>query len=392
MSNLFQLVNDDSGNITAISPKNAKSTESQRYSSPDVGKPGSQPQAKTVSAESSNAPGSSGVIIDVVKDYDWKVSPNNEIVEQPYLLLKEYYVDKSSLAAQALYQLQATVESMFKTFDIIATRTPISDFIKNATQPDPNFIGPPREPPKDIVSVLNELRLGAEANIDELKAFIGHEGDIQKNGIIDPYVGLYILRKTDFTYKIPYFSSKHTQKSSTWDSNYSGAGQNLVTELMGRGVDFVASFGTGIPIFGSLFEPGLYIERGKFYQPLPGAETVSVSFPLLNTLNEESIQKNFDLIWLLVYQNSSFRKNKTEVRPPCLYQVLIPGIKFILYAYISDISIEYLGTRRKISLRHPKTSARVDTIVPEAYNLRITLRSMTTDSGNFMLQSLRDTL
>lgn len=391
MSSLFKLISDQNGNLKAVSPKNAKSTETQQYRSPDIGKPGSPSQNKTVTAESSNTPGNSKITIDVVKDYDWKVSPNNDIVEQPYILLKEYYVDKSSLAAQALYQLQATVESMFQNFDIIAKRTFISDFIKSATQPDLS-LGPPEEPPKDIVSVLNELRQGAEANIEELKATIGHDGDIQKNGIIDPYVGLYILRETDFNYKIPYFSSKHTQKSSNWDSNYSGAGQTLVTDLMSRGVDFVASFGTGIPVFGSLFEPGLYIERGKFYQPLPGAETISFSFPLLNTLNEESIQKNFDLIWLLVYQNSSFRKNKTEVTPPCLYQVLIPGVKFLLFAYICDISIEYLGTRRKILLKHPKTNAQVNTIVPEAYNLKITLRSMTTDSGNFMLQSLRDAL
>lgn len=375
---IFTLAKDNDGIIKAISPKNISSTEKVRFQSSDTSKPSSSSTQKTVNAQSSSSSPSSKSIIDVVKNFDWKASPNNDIIEQPYILLKEYYVYKSSLAAQALYQLQATVESAIETGRIVNNVTPLQNVAAAAGI--------------DTDSVLNKLREDAEASMDELKKFIGHGGDIGNNGIIDPYVGLYILKETDFLYKLPYFSSKHTQKNAFWESCYTGAGQTIITDLMNSAVDFVASFGTGIPIFGSLMEPGLYIERGKFYQPRPGTESISVSFPLLNTLNQESIQNNFDLIWLLVFQNSSFRKNKTEITPPCIYQVLIPGVKFMLYAYISDIKIEYLGTRRKILLNHPKVNTQISTMVPEAYNITITINSLTTDSGNFMLQSLRDTL
>jgi hypothetical protein len=209
---------------------------------------------------------------------------------------------------------------------------------------------------------------------------------------LEPYYDLYMREETKFQYKLPYFVNKRNIKTASWDANFSGTGANAITELASQSIEMIASFGAGIPIFGALNEPGLYIERGKYFQPRHGADSVEFSFPLLNTLRKESIQKNFDLIWLLFFQNSSFRKSKANIDPPCLYEVLVPGIVYMMHAFISNITVEYLGTRRRISLKNPASGKSVDTIVPEAYNIRIAINSMTTDSGNLMLNCFKDSL
>jgi hypothetical protein len=41
---------------------------------------------------------------------------------------------------------------------------------------------------------------------------------------------------------------------------------------------------------------------------------------------------------------------------------------------------------------HPVTGLTIETIIPEAYNIYITIENLTTDSSNFMLSSLTDNL
>lgn len=313
--------------------------------------------------QSGSSPSSSSSEMNVVDDFDWKVSPNNNLIEHPCIFLKEYRVKKGSLIAQVSYNAQAAVESGVTNFN-----SSIPDGQEN--------------------SVLSKIRQAG----GDIRSAVGLDPGVGPKEILEPYLGLYILERTRFTYKLPYFTTKHNVRTANWDESFSGTGSNAITNLLSQPIDFVATFGTGSPVFGALFEPGIYIERGKYYQAAPGADSITFSFPLLNTLNSESIQKNYDLLWLLFFQNSSFRKSKTEILPPCLYEVLVPGIKYMLHAYVSNITVEYLGTRRKISVANRGTGTSVDTIIPEAYNVRITINSLTTESGNFMLESLRDSL
>jgi hypothetical protein len=41
-----------------------------------------------------------------------------------------------------------------------------------------------------------------------------------------------------------------------------------------------------------------------------------------------------------------------------------------------------------VEIIHPGSKARVETIIPEAYNLNFTINSLTSDSSNFMFKAL----
>jgi hypothetical protein len=60
--------------------------------------------------------------------------------------------------------------------------------------------------------------------------------------------------------------------------------------------------------------------------------------------------------------------------PPRIYQVKVPGHRFIRWAYCSDFSVTFLGTKRNID----------GIIVPEGYNVSMSFQSLTVEVSNFM--------
>jgi len=368
---MFKLFFDEETKVPMIKPSGSQGQTLQAAYRQTMTGPSFKQSAPT-NVIASTPPSNNATTIDIVKDYDWKVSPNNDLIEQPYIILKEYRINKSPMASKLLYLLQSAKTGFIGKANISLNLNSVIGDLVNLVNPEAID--------KSLTDIINSIANSAGANIENLSPHL------------DPFEGLYFTKETDFTYKMPYFTEKMIRKSGRWDRNYSGDASNVVTDTIQQGLDFVAKHGAGIPGIGAVAEPGIYIERSQYYQPTAGGNPIDFSFPLLNTLNPESIQKNFEFIWLLLFQNSVIRKNKTDVLPPCIYRVLVPGIRFILYAYIENISIEYIGTRRRMPIIHPVTGLTIETIIPEAYNIYITIENLTTDSSNFMLSSLTDNL
>lgn len=305
-------------------------------------------------------------LIDVVSNYDWTVSPKNNIVEHPYILLDEYRIDRTPLLAELKYLLDTSIENWSAVVKGMFSLQSV------------------------LSKLVGDIENVSEKFIDKLNELVNPE-DLLASEYLKPYTGLYFLKATGFKYKIPFFTNNMVSKDARWTSQYPGDSTQF-TNLIQQGEDLIASYGSGMPLFGLLAEPGIYIERSKYFDPAPGVDPITFSFPLLNTISEDSIQRNFDLLWLLCFQTSSIRRNKTDVFPPCIYRALVPGVRFMLYCSINNISIKHLGVRRRVRIVHPATRQAVETIIPEAYEVTLTINSLTTDSGNFMLEARRDSL
>jgi hypothetical protein len=93
---------------------------------------------------------------------------------------------------------------------------------------------------------------------------------------------------------------------------------------------------------------------------------------------------------MLIYQNRPNRKSRDLIDPPCLYEVMIPGVKFMPYAYISGLSVQFMGSRRSYYLNVPslKGTSKILTIVPDAYMVNITLQGLVAESQNFLYHML----
>jgi len=119
-------------------------------------------------------------------------------------------------------------------------------------------------------------------------------------------------------------------------------------------------------------DPGTYIETPMFYQFEKNDGPLEVSFVLSNTINSD-YDKNHKLVQRLTYINRPLRKDSIAVDPPRIYQVRVPGHRLIRWAYCSNFSVNFLGTRRMIN----------DVIVPEGYQINMSFTSLTLEHAGF---------
>ena len=119
-------------------------------------------------------------------------------------------------------------------------------------------------------------------------------------------------------------------------------------------------------------DPGSYVETPQFYQFEKNDGPLEVSFVVSNTINSD-YDKNHKLVQRLTYINRPLRKNSIAVDPPRIYQVKVPGHRFIRWAYCSQFSVNFIGARRIIN----------DVIVPEGYQISMSFTSLTLEHAGF---------
>jgi hypothetical protein len=239
------------------------------------------------------------------------------------------------------------------------------------------------------VEGLNKTQEVIDFTFSEAKKMIGDlkidTPDMDRAGSKDPYEGIYSPTETGFEYTFPYYTSLLKSKSSSFSEGYSGDGKGalptFIDSVISRGGETNPSLGSR-----ALVEPGIFIEKTQFYQfKQNGGESISFSFPLLNTISQEQINENYQFLFLLIYQNTMYRKDRSAFIPPCIYEVLVPGMRYMKWAHISRLVIDFIGTRRMIEV--DSGIGTFKTIVPEAYNVNITVTGLHEEAGNFLIRS-----
>lgn len=376
MSLLFNIDKGEGEDRFKAKPINQQDiNDTANYNSSTNGVPG---QGKTLSVSTRSISNkSSKSTIDVISQFRWSASNiNEEIVKFPHIVVKEYYLTKSTLAHQLAYYAEAGGQASLQNLKVA------TDFVGLAGNDINEAL---KDKSKGIAAAMRDATRGG-------RNLLGLKGSITESETLEMYYNMYPTCPTGFDYRFPYYSDKHSGRSSTWDSSFKGVGENAITSFSTNIIEGTRKNATDQSFVGALYsEPGVFVERSKYYQPTEG-EAISFSFPLLNTFTNDDVQKNFDLIWLLTFQNTPFRKNKSLLEPPCMYELLIPGVKYVMYAVMESLNIDFIGTRREIDLQIPAATSggRVTKkiIVPEAYNVSIVFKALTTDSSNLLIEAI----
>ena len=219
---------------------------------------------------------------------------------------------------------------------------------------------------------------------EQAKTFIGSE---TFENYLESYEGLYLTENTGFRYLLPYLNNDYLKSENVMTN----------TGFFGEGIqDLVGGIGDLLLID----RPGTYIEQSKQVSLGENGRSLKVTFPLLNTGNFEDISRNWQLIFALIYQNKHGRVNRSLIEVPCIYEVFMEGVAYMPYGYISSINVDFLGSRRKMKIRVPKMQVgkdggqkisikdEIETVVPDAYNVNLTITGLNPESRNFMMRSL----
>jgi hypothetical protein len=122
--------------------------------------------------------------------------------------------------------------------------------------------------------------------------------------------------------------------------------------------------------------PGVGAEEVRKYSgttPL----NFTIKFPLYNTIDTASAYKNYSLVTLLTFQNLKTRTSFMSYIPPKLYRVenTYKGGVFIPVSFISNLDIKSIGTTRVLKEYG-------DVLIPEGYDIEITFQELISQSSN----------
>ena len=365
--------------------------------------------------------------IDVIHDFEWTHTPTGGRHEVPWVRMSEYKVKYNSLIQNIKYQLNAAGGTMDHLIKALAGST---------------------KPVNKTISALPDGQgdqfkksLGSEAT---RKSWIGdmteEVTDLQApNSLpsyLHPYFGLYGTKPSGFEYYFPYFETDWKSTNADWGSIDSSAGGIAAPILSIFGEQGTAATAANTSLLNQNVL-GAYIERPKMFSYGQEGETIKFTVTLLNTSNQEDIIRNWHLAFMLAYQNLPSRTSKIFLEPPVIYEVEVPGLFYSPFAYLQSLRIINRGATRVMKIPYLKTvpqheqqvdNARnfgdneqvffrdliaakrasrqskfssqinvadaekdivhyIDTIIPDAYQINIELKSLIPDSKNLFYHS-----
>ena len=392
-------------------------------------------------------------LINVVKDYYWTYSPvgNTARAEVPRIILTERKLLSNALISQLKYSLGQLSSGGKQTLQNIqqfgastgltnaAADSSLTKFIAGLVQSAENgattldnatgnvtssTIGGLSQAAGDAGGQVANSQVGqaTQAAYAQVKTAVTTALQDDDNSTVNsspwlaPYRNLYQTTPTGWVYVLPYFTNNQASQGNTFSddgSTGSPAVQGLIKDA-GAAITGLAG------IAASLNNPTqiTYIEKTKFYNYPTEGEEITVEFPLINTGNVtfDDVTKNWQFLFLLLYQNRPGKTSQNTVDQPVIYQVEVPGVKFFPFCYIQSLNIEFMGSRRELTIKVPTVSQTVSNsgpvnqlangalkptenfidsqstigyqqilaVIPDAYKVSITLKSMIANSKNFM--------
>lgn len=353
-------------------------------------------------------------LIDVINNFDWTTTPSRAGSAQDFKLpsvrVEEFEMSRTSVVNAIRYQLQAfgdalddnadsfkrivdslsKVELTTKSTDTTSTGSNAGAAVGKFLQVFASTTGKALQE-LDLPNTLQSVSNFTGGVINSVDTILGGQPNQSKSsdwlGMLD---GLYSLESTRFQYIFPYFENASLDAITRFSDVNSVLKSSMARDVAGA---FTRKFGEAALGGAELSQPGVYVEQPQLMDigSSTGAD-ITIRFPLLNTLSYEAAVKNYQLLWLLAFQNKPYRESKTVASPAKIYRVHIPGIKYMHFAHMSNMNVEFMGVRRTVGIPMPTVSGTpnvVQVVMPDAYNVSITFKSLTTDMGNLMIEQLK---
>ena len=324
-------------------------------------------------------------IIDVINDFNWTKSPQSARADTPFIQLIEKRLVMNSNISNIANSIFASVGSGEVALNTLGEAV---KYIGNSNVGKQVINTITGLTPEEFGNAVTQGAAGSapvkagERIQTGINNFFRNNFQTFDNSVLKPYEYLYSTEPTGFVYKLPYLNNTYNASGIKFGEDET----NIVSGLAGLGTSAASSLAG---IMGG-FKPGTYIERAKQFTMGDTGRSLTVNFPLLNTGKYSDILDNWQLIFGLIYQNKPGRVTRAIIDMPVIYEVLIPGVAYMPYAYISNLSISFAGARRTMAVETPiydndsPTPTILETIVPDAYIVELTIEGMNEETRNLL--------
>lgn len=324
-------------------------------------------------------------VIDVINDFNWTKSPQSSRTDTPFIQLTEKrLVSNSNISnlANSIFASAGSIEiglnTLGEAIKFIGNSTVGKQVINTLTGLTPEEFG---KAASQGAAGSAPVQLGERIQTG-INNFVRNNFQTFDNSVLKPYEYLYSTEPTGFIYKLPYMNDNYNDSGIRF-----GEGENSLFSGLAS-IASTAAIGLG-GIMGGL-KPGTYIEKAKQFSMGDTGRSLTVTFPLLNTGKYSDILDNWQLIFGLIYQNKPGRVTRSIIDMPVIYEVLVPGVAYMPYAYINNFHISFAGARRTMNIETPiydndsPTPVILETIVPDAYLVSLTLEGMNEETRNLL--------
>jgi hypothetical protein len=219
--------------------------------------------------------------------------------------------------------------------------------------------------------------------LTETNNLIGGNPAASNSHTTDTFLNLYAATPTGFSYNFPWLLKSGDNIRSinnSWGES-KGLGDMLGSMSGGgdsKNGDIIGSLvGLGI----QAMTPGFGFEDTKQYNSTD-AQSLTITFPLYNTLDLPSAYKHFSFVQLFTFQNLKTRTSLMSFIPPKIYNVdsyAVGGI-YMAAAYVSNFKVDSIGTTRAMSDWYSNGADNI--LMPEAYKVSITFTDLLSQSSN----------
>ena len=131
------------------------------------------------------------------------------------------------------------------------------------------------------------------------------------------------------------------------------------------------------------------VDLAKSFNYPDAGPSHDVNFFLDNTVIDDvsHAAKNYRFIYLLLYQNLPNRINHSAITPPVIYQSSLPGVFSYRWSYLSKLTVNFIGARRPMKVQ-VTDEITADVIMPEGFEVQLTITSLIPESKNLMYDSI----
>ncbi len=316
-------------------------------------------------------------VIDVVNDFSWYAGPkatSQALDKVPCCFITEREQLLSSLISGGLYYLNASVRGL---------QQGVNGSFANS------LLGKATEGGA-VQSAIEGVQAGVDTAFKNLNGLAGGTDTdrllLQQHNL-KSLEGIYFTKPTGFHYRFPLYAAPEGGLNE-------GFGDGSAKGVLGSAVQSAQGIVENISQAVNFAQPGVFIEKPQYFQGTEG-RVETVEFPLSNTVRRGTvspIQQNYELLWLLAFQNRPYKTSFSRTPPPKIYSVSVPGQFSMPYSFISSMEVDFVGTVRKTKVTVPSGNGEgnigskvITTNVPEAYQVKLQFTSLLGEYGNTMI-------
>lgn len=214
---------------------------------------------------------------------------------------------------------------------------------------------------------------------------------------LDTFTQLYNAQPTGFYYNFPWLlkngdgiRSIENQWSPIGGLNDVLGGMGNSTKSSDKGNILSSIVGAAIGIATGAMTPGFGFEDTKQFSGT-SQQSLTIAFPLYNTLDLKSAFNHFSFVNLFSFQNLKTRTSLMSYIPPKLYEVdacSVGGV-YMPAAYVSNFKVDSIGTTRR--MRDWDSFGAKEILIPEAYRVTITFTDLLSQSSNVLAGAMGGT-